>query len=244
MPNINKANRQVCDVDIRSLDRKPVLFFETANTTTQALTGESVYATAKGVKRIAFANPIEGTITIEAQVYPFELYSLISGGVIETDAAYPEKAVVKADADGSLKVPANAMAGSVFVYKNGEFAGTEIAGTFADGTFTAAVEGDIKTGEEYEVGYVATKASGVKRIAITNSKLPKAYYITMDTVEKDENEVLTPYKMIFYKAQPQRNFSLSQSSAGDPASITMTFDLLEDKDGNFAEIVEISDEAE
>ena len=40
---------------IRSLDRKPVLFFETANTTTQALTGESVYATAKGVKRIAFA---------------------------------------------------------------------------------------------------------------------------------------------------------------------------------------------
>lgn len=119
MPNINKANRQVCDVDIRSLDRKPVLFFETANTTTQALTGESVYATAKGVKRIAFANPIEGTITIEAQVYPFELYSLISGGVIETDAAYPEKAVVKADADGSLKVPANAMAGSVFVYKMG-----------------------------------------------------------------------------------------------------------------------------
>ena len=96
MPNINKANRQVCDVDIRSLDRKPVLFFETANTTTQALTGESVYATAKGVKRIAFANPIEGTITIEAQVYPFELYSLISGGVIETDAAYPERATVKA----------------------------------------------------------------------------------------------------------------------------------------------------
>ena len=77
MPNINKANRQVCDVDIRSLDRKPVLFFETANTTTQALTGESVYATAKGVKRIAFANPIEGTITIEAQVYPFELYSCL-----------------------------------------------------------------------------------------------------------------------------------------------------------------------
>ena len=28
MPNINKANRQVCDVDIRSLDRKPVLFYD------------------------------------------------------------------------------------------------------------------------------------------------------------------------------------------------------------------------
>ena len=136
------------------------------------------------------------------------------------------------------------MPGSVFVYKAGDFAGTEIEGAFADNKFTAANAEDIKTGLDYEVGYVVTKASGVKRITINNSKLPKAYYITMDTVEKDDNEVLTPYKMIFYKAQPQRNFSLSQSSAGDPASITMTFDLLEDKDGNFAEFVELSDEAE
>ena len=52
MPNINKANRQVCDVDIRSLDRKPVLFFETANTTTQALTGNR--ATAKRREKDCF----------------------------------------------------------------------------------------------------------------------------------------------------------------------------------------------
>ena len=55
---------------------------------------------------------------IRDRVYPFELYSLISGGVIETDAAYQERATVKADADGSLKVPDNAMPGSVLdVYK-------------------------------------------------------------------------------------------------------------------------------
>ena len=65
MPKINKANRQVCDVDIRDVaTKKPFLFFDTANTTTQNITGESVFAMAKGTKRIAFANPVEGTATI------------------------------------------------------------------------------------------------------------------------------------------------------------------------------------
>lgn len=245
MPKINKANRQVCDVDIRTLDKKPVLFFETANTTTQDISGDSVYAMAKGTRRIAFANPVEGTATIEAQVYPFELYSLMTDGVIETTAAYPVKKTITADAAGSITIAdENVMSGTVFVYALGNWGETEIEGTYADGKFTATSAEDVVSGTDYEVGFVVTKTSGVKKLAINNKKLPKAYYITMDTVEKDENEILTPYKMIFYKAQPQRNFSLSQSSEGDPASITMTFDLLEDKDGNFVEMIEIEDEAE
>lgn len=245
MPKINKANRQVCDVDIRTLDKKPVLFFETANTTTQDITGDSVYAMAKGTRRIAFANPIEGTATIEAQVYPFELYSLMTGGVIETTAAYPVKKTIKATEAGAITITdTNVMAGTVFVYAAGAWGDEAIEGTYADGKFTATTAEQITVDTEYEVGYVVTKSGGVKKISINNQKLPKAYYITMDTVEKDENDVLTPYKLIFYKAQPQRNFSLSQSSEGDPASITMTFDLLEDKDKNFVEMVEIEDEAE
>ena len=49
MPELNKANRQVCDVDIRILSTmKPFLKFDTANTTTAGLSGDSVYAMAKG----------------------------------------------------------------------------------------------------------------------------------------------------------------------------------------------------
>lgn len=243
MPKTNKANRQVCDVDIRTLDKKPVLFFETANTTSQEISADSVYAMAKGTRKIAFANPIEGTISIEAQVYPFELYSLMTGGKIQTSAAYPVKQDIVADANGKITIKdTNVMEGSVFVYAAGEWGDEEIAGTFADGTFTATTEGDIESGRTYEVGYVVTKNSGVKKISINNKNLPKAYYITMNTVEKDENDVLTAFKLIFYKAQPQRNFSLSQSSEGDPASITMTFDLLEDKDKNISEMIEIEED--
>lgn len=237
MPNMNNATRQVCDVDIRALDtKKPVLFFETANTTTQSITGESVYAMAKGAKRISFSNPMEGTATIEAQVYPFELYSLLSGGSIESDAVYAIRETVKCDSEGTLTLPDGAVAGTIFVYPNNEFGGMEIDGTFTAGIFTSA---DLTVGESYEVGCIVAKDSDVKRISFNNKNLPKAYYITMNTVEKDENDELTPYKIILYKAQPQRSFELSQSSEGDPAALTMTFDLLEDMDGNFVEMVEI-----
>ena len=64
-PALNKANREVCDVDVRILKTKePFLFFNTANTTTDGLTGDSVYAMAKGQRRIAYHNPMEGTMTL------------------------------------------------------------------------------------------------------------------------------------------------------------------------------------
>ena len=242
MANINKANRQVCDVDIRELDtKKPFLFFETANSTTQNISGDSVYAMAKGARRIAFSNPMEGTATIEAQVYPFELYSLMSDGIIESNATYPVKETIKCTTAGEVTIPTGAVVGSVFVFAKNDFGGTEIKGTYANGKFTATTADEIAIDSEFEVGYVMSKTTGVKRISFNNKKLPKAYYISMDTVEKDESGVLTPYKIILYKAQPQRNFELTQSSEGDPASITMTFDLLEDKEGNFVEMVEIED---
>lgn len=243
MPRINKANRQVCDVNICDLaTKKPVLFFETANSTTQSISGETVFAMAKGTKKIGFSNPIEGTATIEAQVYPFELYTLMSNGVIESKGSYAQKKTIECKNAGEIEIPVDAVIGTVFVYAKGSYGETEIKGAVADGKFTATTADDIKVGEFYEVGCIVSKNQGIKKISFNNKRLPKAYYITMDTIEKDENEVLTPYKIVLYKAQPQRNFELSQSSEGDPASITLTFDLLEDKDGNFMDMIEIEDE--
>ena len=77
MPDVNKANRQVCDLQINDLKTMmPFLKFDTANTTTAGLSSDSVYAMAKGSRRIAFTNPLEGTLSVEAQVYPFKFFSL------------------------------------------------------------------------------------------------------------------------------------------------------------------------
>lgn len=250
MAELNRANRQVCDVHINDLKTMaPFLEFENANTTTAGLTGDSVYAMAKGTRKIAFQNPLEGTMTIEAQVYPFKFFSLLSDGTMESDAIYPQHetlAAVEAGKIGLTVTGGTIVAGSVFVYPEGEY-GDEakaIKGAFAEGVFTATTAGDIVVGTKYEVGMLISVTSGAKRITFNNDKLPRDYYITMKTLDKDESGTLTPFRMIAHKASIQRNFELSFASEGDPATVTLTFDILEDKDGNFFDMIEIADEAE
>ncbi len=229
MPELNKANRQVCDVDIRVLKTMmPFLKFNTANTTTAGLSGDSVYAMAKGSRRIAFANPLEGTMTIEAQVYPFKFFALLSDGEITSTAAYADTQTVTAATAGTLTMtlPAGAsvVAGTVFVYPEDSFGDESalIEGTWAENVFTATTSDDIAADAKYTIGYVVSRTQGVKKISFNNSKLPKDYYITQKTVDKDEEGLLTPFVMTAYKASIQRNFELSFSSEGDPASVTLT----------------------
>lgn len=298
MPDINKANRQVCDVLFYSVGdtKKPVLKFDTANTTTAGVQGDSVYAMAKGSRRIAFANPMEATMTLEAQVYPFKLFSLFAGGIVESEAMYAETQDITATEAGKLtiKVPANATISDVCVFPKGEFGdegseltattnnngviscsgvetdkqytvgyfvkkgkettksveitaeknseltlptedvakiksgtvkvkaktgGSEVTVTYADGKCTAD---GITQGTAYIVTYDIVSASSIKKIAFRNDRLPKDYYVTMSTLDKDEEGRLTPFKIVAYKATAQRNFELSFTSEGDPATVTAT----------------------
>ena len=250
----NFANRQVCDVDIRVLKTMaPFLKFDTANTTGVSISSDSVYAMAKGTRRIAFQNPLEGTMTIEAQVYPFKFFAMLSDGVIDSTAIYADSQTIECATAGelSLTVPTNGtiQAGTVFAYPEGEYGdeSSVIAGSYSGGKFTATTPGDIAVGEEYVVGYVVTRTSSegnaVKSVTFNNKRLPKDFYITMKTLDKDEDGVLTPFLITVYKATIQRNFELSFSSEGDPASVTLTFDTLENKDGNVMSFVELTGDA-
>ena len=250
MPQLNKANREVCDVDIRDLATKaPFLNFDTANTTTVGLTGDSVYAMAKGQRRIAYHNPMTGTLTMEAQVYPFKMFALLTDGVIHADGMYAVKKTIAGASGGKITITPGTnrtvKAGSVFVYPVGSFGDEDalIEGNFAENVFTATTAADIVSGTQYEVGYIAEATAGVKRISFANSKVPKDYFITMKTLDKDEDGVLTPYLITAYKATVQRTWELSFTSEGDPASVTVTFDLLEDKNGNIVDMIELTDEA-
>lgn len=229
MPDINKANRQTCDVDIRILSTKaPFLFFDTANTTTTGISADNVYAMAKGTRKIAFQNLITGTMTIEAQVWPFKFFSLFSDGEIQSSAAYAVTKTITCATAGTLALTAPSgqeiKAGTVFVYPEDSYgeADARIEGAFADGTFTATTAADIAKDSKYRVGYIVTRTTGVKKIEFNNKKIPKDYYITQTTLDKDEDGVYTPFVMTAYKAAIQRNFELSFNSEGDPASVTMT----------------------
>jgi len=251
MSESNKATREVCDVDIRVLSTKaPFLWFDTANTTTTNIKGDSTYATKKGAKSIAFQNPLEGTMTIEAQVLPFKMYAMLSDGTMHADGVKSVKTTITAAVAGTLTITPGTneavQTGTVFVYTEGDF-GDEtkaIEGTFATNTFTATTPADIVLGDKYDVGYLVAKSAGVNRVSISTSKIPPDYYITMNTYEKGEDAIITPFVITAYKASIQRNLDMSFASSGDPTSVTLTFDLLEDKDGNMIDILEDTDEAE
>ena len=240
--NLNMANRQCCDLDIRDYKtNEPWLFADFCNTTTAGFTGESVYAMKKGSKAIAFSDPLSGTMTLEFQVHPFKIYALLSDGTIETNAIIPVRETLVGGESGKLTLTSEPVAGSVFVYAEGDFAGTSIAGTVSASTFTASEASAVVESAKYEVAYLVEKRSGVKKIAFNNKKIPKNYRVTMETLDKNEEGELIPLKITAYKAAPQRNLELSFSSAGDPGAVTITFDVLEDRDGNVLDIVEIED---
>lgn len=245
MPELNRANRQVCDVDIRILKTmKPFLKFDTANTTTAGLSSDSVYAMAKGSRRIAFPNPMEGTMTIEAQVYPFKFFALLTNGDIESSAVYAATQTVTCSTEGEIEItlPENGtmVEGSAFVYPKDSYADETklIAGTWAEKKFTATTDSDLAVDTEYTVAYMVNRTEGVQKITFNNKNLPKDYFITMETLDKDEEGTFTPFIITAYKATIQRSFELSFSSEGDPASVTMTFDLMEDKEGRILDMVE------
>ena len=90
---VGKANRQVADVTIEAMDGTQLLKIDTANTTTQEITREMVSAMAKGAERIRFANPLQGTMSVEAQIVPIEFYGLMAGLDPEGDGSYVDTTV-------------------------------------------------------------------------------------------------------------------------------------------------------
>lgn len=236
----NKANRKVAKVDIRTLSTMaPFLYFQTANTVGLDLSGDTVYAKAAGSNRIGFDNPWDGNFTIEAQIFPLKYLALLSDGIIEDTAIDSVKETIVASAGGTLTVPTGIKTGTLFVFDEGDFGGTPIVGTLAGTTFTATTPADIVSGESYEIGYLITKTTGVHKVSLTNAKAPKDYFVTLLTNDKDEDGLETAKKYIIYKAKPNRSFSVSHSSDGDPMSVSIQFTALEDKDGNYVDVLEV-----
>lgn len=231
----NFANREVCDLIITDFKTgKPVLRVDYANTNTTEMTGEAVYAYGgKGrPKRIAFNGSREATFSFETQLQSFELYSLITGAAIETSAQFLKREVLTATSSG-LTLSETPVAGTVNVFAEEDDCGTplEISVTQKD------VTGDNLTSGDKYIAYYQTVLTGVKKLGIKSTTFPKACAIYADTYEKSEDEEILPYKMVVYKAAPQANLTFSNSNEGDPATLTVTFDVLADENDNMIDLI-------
>lgn len=240
------ASREVCDMTILDFQtRKPTIFIDYANTSATELTGETVFAYGgKGhPKRVAFTGEKGGTFTVETQLATMQLYALITGGTIEKTAKFIKRVIISASEAGKLTISdATPIEGSVTVFDKDDDCGDEIKGTFSAGAFTATTESQIVSGKEYVVYFLENIASGVQKINIKNTIFPKACVIYADTYMKDQDDNVLPYKEIVYKAQPQSQITISQANSGDPATLTVTFDLMADADGNMLDLLLMEDE--
>ena len=237
---LNMANRQCCDVHILDYaTMKPWMLVDFCNTTTAGFSADAVYANKKGAKDIKFDNPLEGTMKLNFQVHPFQIYALYSDGEIETSALIARRENVTGAAEGKLTLTNTPKAGTVYAVDPDT--GKIIEGTVSEKEFTATTTSEIKEGTTYEVSYLEEKTAGVKKISFNNKKTPKDFFIQMETVDKDEKGNLVPVRITAYKASPNRTLDLSFPSDGDPAEIEIELSVLQNEDGDVMDIIEITE---
>lgn len=242
------ANREVMDLTFFDFaTKKPFLNFPYANVTTHELSGEAVYAYGgEGhPKRVSFNGEKGGTISFETQMQTPKLYAFITGAELTTGANFLKKEKVKCATAGKLTLSKTPIEGTIFVYKENDDCGKELSGTFSvssesgtnEITFTAGSEGSdaILVNNSYYVYYQTAGSASSITIPIKSNTFPKSFMAYASTYMKGEDDVIYTYQLKAYKCMPQSNFSVSFSNSGDPASITITCDLMVDGSNNLVD---------
>lgn len=245
----NFASREVCNLIIEDASTgKPVLHCDYANTTSMEMTSESVFAYGgwNRPKRVAFNGQREATFTVETQMRSFELYALITGAAIESNATFVKREVLTGAAStGALTTTLTPVAGSVFVFADGDDCGEALGVTVSGKNITnASGSSGLVAGNKYIVYYNTEYTEKVQRLNLTSTTFPKDVKIYGETYMKTEDGELLPYKLLIYKASPQANITLDNSNEGDPTSLTIVFDVTADGDNNMMDLIMFEDENE
>ncbi len=234
--NVNFANREVADLMLVDYSTKKMfLNVDWANVTSTSFEADRVFATGgQGApNRVQFDGSRTGTLTIEAQVYPVKVFQMLSGQELGTSANFLKREEITATAEGSLTISVEAGSDSVQLFAADDDMGTELEATISDTTVTAA---DVKADTAYVVYYYA-KSAKAQVVKLDSTHFPKSYRVEGSIPYKTENDEIIEAHPIWYKAAPQGGFELSWQNTGDPVSLTMTFDVLADSDGNIFDMI-------
>lgn len=233
----NFTNREVCDLIFEDYaTKKPFLNMDYANVSTTEVTGETVFAYGgKGhPKKVAFSGEKGGTLTIETQMQSFRLYQLLTGGDLSKTAKFMAREVLTV-ADGKVTLSETPSDGAVVnVFAENDDCGEALSSTVAGKEITITGAADDS---QVIVYYMKDITDKVQKISIKGSSFPKTFTVYGDTIMKTESDEVLPYKFIAYKVMPQSNMSISMSNSGDPATITITCDLLVNEDNDMLDLI-------
>ena len=256
--------REICDVVLRAKDRvkignqvfekdEPVIYFDTAKTSTVEGAATTVYATGgKGNSRlIAWEGERTVTFTMEdALISPLGFAILSGAGIVET-GVNASKISVHATTNVIGTVSGNNIAIDLqdAIPENGTLnTTTDIYGFILDSTGGISKKlGKVKAsgtqvtfdvtsltlGESSShtvlLDYYVDMNSGVKQIEITPDKFAGSYYLEASTLfRRQDNGSDMPAQFIIPNVKIQSAFTFSMAATGDPSTFTFTMDAFPD----------------
>ena len=256
--------REICDVVLRAKDRvkignqvfekdEPVIYFDTAKTSTVEGAATTVYATGgKGNSRlIAWEGERTVTFTMEdALISPLGFAILSGAGIVET-GVNASKISVHATTNVIGTVSSNNIVIDLenAIPTNGTLnTTTDIYGFILDSTGGISKKlGKVKAsgnqvtfdvtslslGESSShtilLDYYIDMNSGVKQIEITPDKFAGSYYLEASTLfRRQDNGSDMPAQFIIPNVKIQSAFTFSMAATGDPSTFTFTMDAFPD----------------
>lgn len=241
--------REICDVVLKAKSSvkigshtfqkgEPVIYFDTAKTSTMESAATTVYAQGgRGNSRlIAWEGEKTLTFTMEDALLSPQGLAILSGAdliqangdSVKVTAHTTETTVA---GDGTITVSKSISEGtSVYVMlldSNGEMSGIPMKASGTGTTITAT--GFVKEGDTVMVDYYTDYASDAMQIDITPDQFAGYYYLEASTLFRRQSDgVDLPAEFIIPKVKIQSNFTFTMASSGDPSSFTFTMDAFPD----------------
>ena len=217
---------------------EPVIYFDTAKTSTMETASSTVYATGgRGNNRlIAWEGEKTLTFTFEEALLSQTGLAVLSGAdLIEANGddvtikAHTTEQIAVAE-DGKVTLSKEAVTDAdtyiMLLDGNGEVSGVPVKVTVADKVITNNL---LKKGDVVLVDYYTEHKTDAVQVDITPDKFAGYYYLEADTLFRRESDgVDLPAEFILPKVKIQTNFTFTMAASGDPSTFTFTLDAFPD----------------
>lgn len=223
---------------------QPVLYIDTAKTSTLEGAATTVYATGgRGNARlIAWEGEKTLTFTVEDAVLSPVGFAILSGAGLLGGTGATGKVHVHATAtaqaiEGSIDL-SGALVGNeeicqdapiyILPMEGDDFAGAPIAGT-VDGENNTTVTAEGANGTVFVDFYVTKDAADVQELQIDAENFAGYYYVEADCLFRRKSDgVDMPAELTLPKVKIQSNFTFNMAATGDPSTFTFTMDAMPD----------------
>ena len=253
--------REICDVVLRAKSTQkignqtfekdePVIYFDTAKTSTIEGAATTVYAQGgKGNSRlIAWEGERTVTFTMEDALISPLGFSILSGaGIVEATSSKTINIHMTSKVEGTIEDGSVTIDLSEAIPSNGKLLAEEEnvygfildnSGNISERLKNKSVSGNTVTFSEVStdagkviilVDYYVAMSSGVQQLEVTPDKFAGSYYLEASTLfRRQEDGVDMPAQFVIPNVKIQSAFNFSMASTGDPSTFTFTMDAFPD----------------